>query len=102
MNAVFHRYEDHGDVVVHEEYSVVKTTPCGVWLNVYGKNTFVLNGQGKRFAYSTDEAAKAGFFARKARQIRILESRLVAVKDAVKALKEGRIADYSSSNFIWD
>lgn len=65
------------------EYEVIKTTPKGVWLNVYGERRFVRTDARKRFACPTVEEAKASFVARKKAQIRIYRSRL---RDAELAL----------------
>lgn len=99
---VLYRYEDHGDVVLLEQYPVVKRTPCGAWIEVYSKRRFVLTGTFKKFACATEEDARASFFARKARQLKILRARIDAVTDAVQALKENRVADYGGSRFVFD
>jgi hypothetical protein len=98
MSEVYYRFEDKSYSVlcgpteddyasqlrVHcHQYPVVKTTPKGVWLNVYGDRRFVLNEARKRFACPTVELAHESFKARKKRQIKIYESR---IKDARQAL----------------
>lgn len=105
---VRYRYENRLDVVLLEEYPIVKRTPCGAWINVYGKQRFVLEKDSlncqtrKRFAYATVEEARVSFFARKRRQLLILRAQLESVEGAIKALEEGRIADYSGLAFNHD
>lgn len=72
---VLYRYENHGDVVILEQYPVVKRTPCGAWINVRSKRRFILAGTFKKFACATEEDARVSFFARKARQLKILRAR---------------------------
>lgn len=90
------RYVDHADVVLRDEYPILKFTPCGAWIDVYGKKRFVLAGTWKQFAHVSDERAKESFFSRKHKQLRILNSRIEAIERSISALKEGRIADYSA------
>lgn len=94
------RYEDRGDVVLKEEYPILKFTPQGAWIDVWGKKKFVLARTFKKFAAKTDEEARKSFFARKHRQLRILEHRIEGIKDAIQALKDDRIADYSGSRWF--
>jgi len=63
------------------ELTVTKVTPKGVWLN---GSKFVLLTANKRFAAATQEEALASLKARKARQIRILESQLGHARDAMR------------------
>ena len=96
-----YRYEDHCDVVVPCTYLIVRRTPKGVWIEIPGryppKQKFVLIDARKRFAHETWEDAKISFLARKARQFQIMNARIENIQDAVTALKEGRINDYSRS-----
>ncbi|MBK3780358.1 hypothetical protein G3A43_08810 [Paraburkholderia aspalathi] len=59
-----------------QEYPVVKVTPKGKWIEVYGERKFILNASHKRFACETVELALASFKARKKRQISILSNQL--------------------------
>lgn len=65
------------------EYPVLRTTPSGVWLDVYGQERFVKAAARKRFACPTKEEALVSFQARKQRQLRILESQVRLVKKAI-------------------
>jgi len=57
------------------EFRVVRRTPCGRWITPTWNgddNTFlhfVLDGDGKRYAYPTREKARASFIIRKQREI---------------------------------
>ena len=101
---VLYRYVNVQDVVLLEEYRVVKRTPKGCWCadSFYcnAKKHFVLDGAKKRFAYPTKEEAKVSFLARKRRQLGILRAQIEDVEAAVKALNEGRLADYAASRYV--
>lgn len=56
-------------------FPVLKHTPKGVQLNVWGKRRFVLRDARKRYACPTVEEAKESFMARKRRQYRIYRTR---------------------------
>lgn len=94
-----YRYNDYpGGVVLEEQYRIVKRTPKGVWIELPSyppKTKFVLTNAKKRFAHETLEGAKKSFFARKRRQLAILSARIDSIQEAVQAMKEGRISDYS-------
>ena len=74
--SVFYRYWGHAcdtDIYIsYDEYVVLRETPKGVWLSVYGKEKFVLNGDGRRYAHPTKEAALASYRIRKQRQVQHL------------------------------
>ena len=62
-----------GEMKIHlEEWQVVKHTPKGVWLSLYGDRKFVLKSAAKRYACPTKKEALQSLVARKTRQIRIL------------------------------
>ena len=91
----FYRYEDRRYAPMLDEfdnpsgpgclavelktYLVTKTTPCGVWL----QDRFVNQQRVKQFAHASKTEALAAFFARKARQIRILRKQLADAQKAV-------------------
>lgn len=68
------------------EFNVVKVTPKGVWLRqgAWGSPRFVLRTARKQYASPTNNAALAGFIARKKRQIRILNAQLAAAEKALQ------------------
>lgn len=67
-------------------YRVIKHTPKGVWLDVYGGKRFVLDSSVKRFACPTIDEALVSFYARKEKQIAICQWR---IEDAKQAIKKG-------------
>lgn len=99
------RYEDDHDVVLLRHYVIIRRTAKGVWVQVApgypkAKLKFVLNDSVKRWAHETAEGAKAGFLARKRRQLSILRNQIIDVEACVLAVNEGRIADYSNTRYI--
>ena len=96
----FYRYEDRryapmldefdnpsgpGRVAVElQTYRVTKITPCGVWLE---GTRFVNQQRVKQFAHASKSQALAAFFARKARQISILQKQLANAQKAVALAK---------------
>ncbi len=74
-------------IVTLKEFSVVKHTPCGVWLSVYGSRKFVKTKARKRWACPTKEEAMESFLARKSKQKRILSSQLDRVERAISLIK---------------
>ena len=97
---VWYRYEDvtyaaplneydepvgPGETRVHlREFTVLKHTPKGVQLDVYGQRKFVLKDATKRYACPTKEEASDSFLARKRRQLAILKSQQDRVERAIK------------------
>lgn len=77
---VLYRYADGGGpkpYVWLEEYSIIRETPKGYWLQVHKpKLKFVLKSGFKRFAHPTLEQAKFAFIKRKQRQRRHLIEQL--------------------------
>jgi hypothetical protein len=66
-----------------EAFEVLKHTPKGVQLRVYGERRFVLRDAYRRFACATLDEAKESFIARKEKQASIYEAR---ARDARKAI----------------
>jgi len=82
-------------VYLHE-YDSIRDTKCGVWiLQSGGVKKFVNLEKVKQYASKTPEDAKINFLARKKRQICILESQLIEVKDSILAL-DTQPLDYST------
>ncbi len=67
-------------------YPVLKRTPKGAWLDIFGRRRFVLVSARKRYASPTIEEARESFLARKAAQRRILLARLRDVDAAVEKI----------------
>lgn len=63
-------------------YPVLRETPKGAYIltALYGEK-FVLNGDGKRYAYETIEQAKHSYIRRKEHQLRHLETALRGCKE---------------------
>jgi len=51
-------------------YRIVRKTAAGAWIDVHGESKFVLDGNGKRWAYESQEWALNSFIKRKQWQIR--------------------------------
>ena len=75
MTEKHYRYYDtlyeSGPKINLMELDVVRHTPKGVVINLYGTEKFVLNGIGKRFSHSTKDAAMHSYLKRKERQASI-------------------------------
>ena len=71
------------------KYPIVRKTPKGCWVDDYGKERFVLEGEGKRFAYYTKEKALYNFLRRKQTQIKILNTQLLHATQALVLAKKG-------------
>ena len=81
-------------------FPVIRTTPCGVWIQHPTKYTWddndnmkkgerFINLQArKKFACATIEEAQASFLARKERQALILTSQLKNVEKAIRIMKK--------------
>ena len=82
MNKYCYRVEEGlwSDSVELRVYQVTKETPCGVKINVHGKEKFICNHWKKKFASPTVDMAKDGFKRRKIRQVTILEANLASAK----------------------
>lgn len=72
-----------GDRIVLEVFPVLRHTPAGKWIDVYGVQKFVLDKSHKRYACETKEMALASFIARKQRQLRILRGQLKGAEAAL-------------------
>lgn len=64
------------------ELKVTKVTPKGVWVTRFLSKKFVLTAANKRYALPTKQEALESLLARKARQIRILESNVKHAREA--------------------
>lgn len=78
------------------ELTVTKLTPKGVWLTRFMTPRFVLLAANKRYAQPTKQAALESILARKARQIRILESQTKQARE-VTALAQRELAKLKPS-----
>ncbi len=78
-------------MLILTSFPVLKKTPCGVQIDVYGCRRFVNLGSLKRYACPTKEEALQSFYVRKRRQIKILKANLVKAETALKLKPEGCI-----------
>jgi len=97
-----------GEMVIDlMQFRVMRRTPKGAWISrnpvgfdyPRGKDRFVLDGEGKRFAYPTQELALESFKARKRSQIGRLETQMTIAKAALKAAS-GR--DFQPNRAFYD
>lgn len=91
----FYRYESSPAGAYIVAFPVVRTTPCGTFIDVYGYPKFVRRDARKHFACPTKEDALVSFIARKHRQIKILEAQLNAAKHSLASVSE------SDSECVW-
>lgn len=78
-----------------EEYDVVKETPQGKWVNVWGIKKWVSNTSRKRYAHPTVEEAYKAFVYRKKKQMKLLNAELRACKEYLELAEEAvRTEDY--------
>ncbi len=61
-------------------FSLIKETPCGYWIDVYGAKKWVSKNGKKRYAYPTRELAWESYRKRKEKQVSILSCRLAVAK----------------------
>ena len=71
------------------QYPVIKYTPKGAWINVYGDKKFVLLSAKKRYACPTKEEALECFMYRKKRQLSILNAKVRQVEHAIQLATNG-------------
>lgn len=86
-----------GVAVYLHSYPIIKWTPKGVRIALYGDETkFILLDARKRWASPTEEEAAISFLARKTKQIQILTSQIASAGQACEVLlkkeEEGRIS----------
>lgn len=112
MDGVYYRYQDYlessGSIDITGEYvfgtartrvrllefPVLKTTPCGAWINDGGRR-FVRSGTRKCYAHPTLEEALASFIARKARQQSIYLARAKQAEEAILWAKVAKAPAHS-------
>lgn len=105
MTEHYYRYEDSScstdSVHVFEhKLPVVRRTPCGAWVDDYGRERFVLNGAGKRYAYPTREAAWESFLIRKRRRVVHLYNQLSVAERVNDLVKDLSLEDAQAKNFL--
>jgi hypothetical protein len=69
-------------------YRIVRKTPKGAWIDVWGQQKFVLDNARKRYAYPTEELARDSFIERKEWQIIHATRQRKHAELALAAMKE--------------
>ena len=91
MDNMYHRFDyqffstDFGRQVkiVHHRFDVIKKTPKGCWIDVYGQKRFVRDNARNRYACESIDLAKESFIARKNRQIWIYKGKIADITSAL-------------------
>ncbi len=89
-------FQDGNGYLKLHSFPIVRRTPKGVWLNVWGQEKFVLKDCRKKYAAGTIEEALKSFIARKERQVLILKKQL---DSAERALAAGRLEERQKEHF---
>ena len=85
-------YDENGRTEVYfDHYEIIKLTPCGCWIDVWGKKKFVIEQARKKWAYPTKELALKSFQIRKQWQIRHLERQLISAQAQLKHSLRGML-----------
>ena len=81
------RATDAQDVeIVVEQHKVLSYTPCGAWIETWGKKRFVNLRAGKQWASADEAEAIDQLWHRKRAQVRILSSRLAEAEQVKEAM----------------
>jgi len=90
---VYHRFSDgswygYEDqmAIFHETFTSLRRTRKGAWISVYGVERFVLDGEGKRYAYVAEDAAWQSYQIRKRRQLQRLAQQHDRIARVVAAI----------------
>ena len=102
----YYRYIDIASdypIIRLEEFEVIKHTPCGVWIKLWGdKKKFILNDTHKKWACPTLELAKESFIKRKEKQYRIYKTKTDNLKLILDNITEGKWKDMEEGSiFDW-
>ena len=95
--------------IFYEEYTILKHTPKGVWIEhpQYGhtKGKFVLLSGKKRFAYPTKEEALKSLYYRKKRQLIYLKNQVEVAETVINMIDNNTFSEYMPPKVIfyeWD
>jgi hypothetical protein len=96
---MYYRYQEtrySGGVLMltKSSFPVLKDTPSGVWVSVYGQRRFVKTDAKKRFACPTESEALESYHARKRRQVKILRAQLASAEAALQLQTDGETASF--------
>lgn len=67
------------------KFPILRTTPCGNWIDIWGARKFVNHTCRKQWAHRTPKEAHAGFIVRRKRQIEILQAKLLRAQEELLA-----------------
>jgi len=81
-------------VLIQIDLPIIKRTPCGAWVDDYGRQRFVNLQARKKYACETVDAALESYHARKKRQIKILKHRLAEAEAALTLNNDNKSTDY--------
>lgn len=70
-----------------EAFEVIKFTPKGAWIDVYGRRKFILTEAHRRWAHPTIYEAQNSYRARKSRQVKLLTRQLAEAKEWLTCAK---------------
>lgn len=86
--------------IVLERHAIIRYTPCGAWVDTFGREKFVNLRAGKQWASATDTEAIDQLYYRKRKQVSILDARLTEAK-AVQAAMEKHLGKKPPSPRPW-
>ena len=73
--------------VLLDRFCIMKRTPKGAWIDIWGEKRFVNLTARKQYACDSPEEARQSYLARKKRQVRILSSQLSSSKSAMALME---------------
>lgn len=86
------------------DFAVLRETPRGYWIDVWGKKKWVSKTARSRFAYPEIEKAKTNFKKRKERQLGFLKLKVTHVENVLKAelsQDETTYIEFGLPNHFW-
>jgi len=105
VNMKLYRYSNYSTVGQErlrlDEFSIIKHTKCGVWIDVYGAKKFVNFSHQKKYAYTTKELAFTAFRYRKLRQLKILRGQMERAEEALRLTMEAAEPNYVPLFGMW-
>lgn len=77
-----------GTTLHGQDFKIVRHTPKGFWIDVWGKEKWVNNYSNKRYAYPTKKEALESLIKRRTRYISILKARLKQSEEGIELAKD--------------
>jgi len=78
--------DERGAAVRTTKYLTKKTTPCGYWIRVNGKNKWVSKQSRSRFAYESEDDALFNLIKRTQRRMAIAKHTVLLCEDFLESL----------------